>query len=233
MYCRNCYLRPSLGAAKASLKQQVVCETRVAKTCLCKVNFFSCPIQSGSHFPIFQQSQRSCSCSKLTQKYVYSSVVLYSRWIALCMQNLVVAGHVRQVVAHHRDFSVQKHAWNFGHKDQVVFGHRDCKLQFYCSYHSDWMIRETLYDKLWAYSASILSWPFITNSSVEFSVCEMHNFSPAWHQKHGVMWISMLSQVLTKAAGRARMQKMQKVRHLKCRGFSVFSTFPCFNDFEF
>ena len=33
-------LRPSLGAAKTSLKQQVVCETRVTKTCPCKVNTF-------------------------------------------------------------------------------------------------------------------------------------------------------------------------------------------------
>ena len=43
----------------------------------------------------------------------------------LCVQNLVVAGQVWQVVAQHRNFSV--HAWNFGHKDQMVFDHRDCK----------------------------------------------------------------------------------------------------------
>ena len=39
-YSRNCFLRSPLGAAKNSLKRQVVCETRVAKTCPCKVNTF-------------------------------------------------------------------------------------------------------------------------------------------------------------------------------------------------
>ena len=37
---RNCFLRSPLGAAKASLKQQVVCEMSYAKTCLCKLNTF-------------------------------------------------------------------------------------------------------------------------------------------------------------------------------------------------
>ena len=40
-YSRNCYFRLSLGAAKTSLKQQVVCEMRVTKTCSCKGNTFS------------------------------------------------------------------------------------------------------------------------------------------------------------------------------------------------
>ena len=40
IYSRNCFLRSPLGAAKNSLKRQVVCETRVAKTCPCKVNTF-------------------------------------------------------------------------------------------------------------------------------------------------------------------------------------------------
>ena len=36
-----------------------------------------------------------------------------------------------EVVAHHRDFSVQSdRAWNFGHITQVVCGHRDSKKQF-------------------------------------------------------------------------------------------------------
>ena len=39
-YSRNCFLKSPLGAAKTSLKQQVVCETRVAKTCPCKFNTF-------------------------------------------------------------------------------------------------------------------------------------------------------------------------------------------------
>ena len=34
-YTRNCFLRPPLGAAKTSLKQHVVFETRVAMTCPC------------------------------------------------------------------------------------------------------------------------------------------------------------------------------------------------------
>ena len=55
---------------------------------------------------------------------------------------------------------------------------------------------------------STLSWQFIINSSVEFAVCEVLNFSPAWRQKHKVMRISMLNMALMKAAGRARMWKM-------------------------
>ena len=59
-YSRNCFLRPPLDAAKASLKQQVVCETRVAKTCPCEVNtFFSLK----SKWKAFSdQSQSTCSC---------------------------------------------------------------------------------------------------------------------------------------------------------------------------
>ena len=50
------------------------------------------------------------------------------------MQNLEVASHVGQVVAHHRDFSAQKIcARNFGHKDQAVFHHRDRKSSFHCN----------------------------------------------------------------------------------------------------
>ena len=48
-----------------------------------------------------------------------------------CVQIMVVAGHVRQVVAQHRNLSVQNHlCMDFGHEDQVVFDHRDCKQQF-------------------------------------------------------------------------------------------------------
>ena len=79
-YSRNCYLRPPLGAAKTSLKQQVVCETRVAKTCPCKINTSSPQIGSGRHF----QQSHLC-CSKFTQRVVPSlhkpttrSCVLYS-----------------------------------------------------------------------------------------------------------------------------------------------------------
>ena len=72
------------------------------------------------------------------------------------------------------------------------------------------------------YSVSMLSLQFIINSRVKFAVCEVRNFSPArCEKKHGVTRISMLSQVLTKAAGRARMQKMRKVCHSKCTAFSV------------
>ena len=39
-FYRNCFLQSPFGAAKTSLKQQVVCEMRVAKTCPCKVNTF-------------------------------------------------------------------------------------------------------------------------------------------------------------------------------------------------
>ena len=44
-------------------------------------------------------------------------------------------------------------------------------------------------------------------------------------------------QAVTKAAGRARMQKMQKV-HVQCMPFKVygvcfFGTFPCLGDSEF
>ena len=39
-YSRNCYLRPPLGATNTSLKQQVVCETRVTKTCHAKSTLF-------------------------------------------------------------------------------------------------------------------------------------------------------------------------------------------------
>ena len=47
------------------------------------------------------------------------------------MQNLVVAGDVGQVVAHHKDFLYKIiRAQNFGHKDQVVFDHKDGKKQF-------------------------------------------------------------------------------------------------------
>ena len=60
--------------------------------------------------------------------HVYSSVVLYSRWIALCVQNMAVTGHVQQVVAQQETFLYKViHAGNIGPKDQVVFDHRDCK----------------------------------------------------------------------------------------------------------
>ena len=59
-YSRNCFLRSPLGAAKTSLKQQVVCETRVAKTCPCKVNTFLLLKFEVKY--ISKQLQRTCSC---------------------------------------------------------------------------------------------------------------------------------------------------------------------------
>ena len=50
---------------------------------------------------------------------------------------------------------------------------------------------------------------------------QSEEFSPAWSKKHGFTGISMSSQELMKAAGHARMQKVQKVCHLKCMVFSV------------
>ena len=48
--------------------------------------------------------------------------------MALCVQNLAVADHVQQVVAHHRDFLYRViRAWNSGHKIQAVSDHRDHK----------------------------------------------------------------------------------------------------------
>ena len=52
--CRICFLRPLLGAAKTSLKQQVVLETRVA---IPKSTLSSPQIQSGSHFPNLRNLQ--------------------------------------------------------------------------------------------------------------------------------------------------------------------------------
>ena len=72
-----------------------------------------------------------------------------------------------------------------------------------------------------SYSVSTLSCHFIINSCVDFAVCEVQNFSPAWHKKHKVVGVSMLSQALTKAAGRARMQKMWKVCHSKCMALFI------------
>ena len=69
-------------------------------------------------------------------------------------------------------------------------------------------------------SASTLSWQFIINSSVEFAVCKVWNFSPACHQKHRVRGIFMSSKALTKATGCARMWKVH-VCHSKCMVFSV------------
>ena len=67
--------------------------------------------------------------SKFTQAYnkvhVYSTVVPYSRWVTLYVQNLAVAGHVWEVVAQHRDFLYKIiRARNFGHKYKMVFEYR-------------------------------------------------------------------------------------------------------------
>ena len=77
----------------------------------------------------------------------------------------------------------------------------------------------------------MLSWQFIVNSSVEFVVFKVWNFSPAWWQKHGVTGIFRSSQALTNAAGRARMQEMWKACHLKIYDVFCFSSFLCFGDF--
>ena len=95
---------------KTSLKRQVVCETRVAMTCPCKVNTFPSPIH------IFGNSLKTLAAvyltsllfkvytkggSKLTQTYnkvhVYSTVVPYSgtftcKWLCKIWQSVVVFG---------------------------------------------------------------------------------------------------------------------------------------------
>ena len=109
IYSRNCLLWTPLGAAKINIKRQVVCETRVAKTCPCQANtFLFLKKRKGKAF--FQQSQHTCNCihwyltsflfelytidgSKLTQAYnkvhVYSAVVPYTgtftcKWFCVC-----------------------------------------------------------------------------------------------------------------------------------------------------
>ena len=37
------------------------------------------------------------------------------------------------------------------------------------------------------YTRATLSWHFIINSSVEFAICKVGNFSPAWRQTHRVL----------------------------------------------
>ena len=52
--------------------------------------------------------------------------------------------------------------------------------------------------------ASTLTWRLIISSIFEFLLREVRNSSPAWHKKHtDSTGISMSSQVLMKAAGRA------------------------------
>ena len=94
VHCRNCPFRPHLGAAKPSLKQRVVFETRVniPKSTL----FFS----SNWKWKAFsKQPQHTCSCMytlisytspvvqslhkrcfKVHKVHVYSTVVLYCEW---------------------------------------------------------------------------------------------------------------------------------------------------------
>ena len=71
-YSRNCFLRSPLGAAKTSLKQQVVCEMRVAKTCPCKVNTFlllKFQVEGISHLQLYTLIS-----------YIFAVQSLHKRW---------------------------------------------------------------------------------------------------------------------------------------------------------
>ena len=63
--------------------------------------------------------------------HVYSTVVPYSRWIALCVQIWPCSAGSRspQRLFLYKIIS----AWNFGDKNQVVFDHGDCKNSFCCT----------------------------------------------------------------------------------------------------
>ena len=124
MYSRNCYLRPPLGAVKTmqsqnskwSLKWGLLIHSPPCKSqwkhFLNIHNALAAVYTDILHLCGSKFKQKGVP-SKPTQAYnkvhVYSTVVPYSRWMALCVQNRTVAGHVWQVVAHHRDFSVQNH----------------------------------------------------------------------------------------------------------------------------
>ena len=105
-YSRTCFLRSPLGPAKASLKQQVVFETRVAETFPCKSNTFlllkfEVEVYTDiSHlYLLFKVYTKGGS--KLTQPcnkgHVYSTVVPYSgtctcKWLCACKIFMVVTG---------------------------------------------------------------------------------------------------------------------------------------------
>ena len=91
LYSRNCFLQSPLGAAKTSLKRQVVCETRVANTCPCKVNtvfsqnskrkaFLNSP---NAHAALYTDILH-LSCSKYTQKVVPSLHKPTTRYMYMC-----------------------------------------------------------------------------------------------------------------------------------------------------
>ena len=81
IYSRNCFLPPPLGAAKTSLKRQVDCKMRVAKTGLhVQSQHLSSPLfPSRRHFPRSPNTLAAVytdilllSCLKFTQKVVPS-----------------------------------------------------------------------------------------------------------------------------------------------------------------
>ena len=68
-------------------------------------------------------------------------------------------------------------------------------------------------------AARVLIWHFIINSNVNFAMRKVRNFSPAWRQKQGIMWISIAGAMY--AAGRVRIHKLQEVRGSICMVFFV------------
>ena len=121
-YSRTCFLRSPLGPAKASLKQQVVCETRVTETFHANSTLFFSSNSKWKYTLIFYIF---ICCSKFTQKVVPSLHNPATRdMCALLWSHTQVHVHadgsvhaksswwslvIRQVVAPHRDFSVQNH----------------------------------------------------------------------------------------------------------------------------
>ena len=109
------YLKPPLGAAKPRLKQQVVCDMRVAKTCPCVVNtFLLIQYKLETIFPIV-----ATHLWLYTQiSYIFVVQSLYKRWfqaytslpqgtsVLYCCPILQVNGSVR---AKSGKFSVQNH----------------------------------------------------------------------------------------------------------------------------
>ena len=74
-----------------------------------------------------------------------------------------------------------------------------------------------------SYSASALGWQFIINSSFKVAVCVKCGISFL----HGLSYVNchvnfMLSQVLTKATGRARMQENVKVHAVQSAWHFLF-----------
>ena len=96
--------------SKNGLKRQVVCETRVAKTCPCKVNTFL--LLEFEAEGIFQTVATHLQLYTL-KSYIFAVVSLHKRCMVPSLHKAPVyaksgvTGHIRQVVPHHRDFFVQ------------------------------------------------------------------------------------------------------------------------------